>query len=137
MTQQMTSRERVATALNHQEPDRVPLDIGAGQSTGLVVEAYENLQAYTGITGASGWLSKIFRVARLDDATLARLGSDVRPLQLRKPRNWQTPVSEDGTLIDEFGIKWQQAPLPGEGHYWEQTTFPLGEATIADLDRYP
>jgi uroporphyrinogen decarboxylase len=137
MTKQMTSRERVATALNHQEPDRVPLDIGAGQSTGLVVEAYENLQAYTGITGASGWLSKIFRVARLDDAMLARLGSDVRPLQLRPPRHWQPPASEDGTLIDEFGIKWQQAPLPGGGHYWEQTTFPLAEATIADLDRYP
>ena len=68
MTKQMTSRERVATALNHQEPDRVPLDIGAGQSTGLVVEAYENLQAYTGITGVSDWLSKTFRVARLDDA---------------------------------------------------------------------
>ena len=28
------------------------------------------------ITGASGWLSKTFRVARLDDATLTRLGSD-------------------------------------------------------------
>jgi uroporphyrinogen decarboxylase len=107
MTKQMTSRERVATALNHQEPDRVPLDIGAGQSTGLVVEAYENLQAYTGITGVGDWLSKTFRVARLDDATLARLGSDVRPLQLRPPRHWQPPVSEDGTLIDEFGIKWQ------------------------------
>ena len=137
MTKQMTSRERVATALNHQEPDRVPLDIGAGQSTGLVAEAYENLQAYTGITGAGGWLSKTFRVARLDDATLARLGSDVRPLQLRPPRNWQPPASEDGTFIDELGIKWQQAPLPGRGYYWEQITFPLAEATIADLDRYP
>jgi uroporphyrinogen decarboxylase len=137
MTKQMTSRERVATALNHQEPDRVPLDIGAGQSTGLIVEAYENLQAYTGITGASGWLSKTFRVARLDDATLARLGSDVRPLQLRPPRNWQPPASEDGTFIDELGIQWQQAPLPGRGYYWEQITFPLAEATISDLDRYP
>ena len=40
---EMTPRERVMTALDHKEPDRVPLDIGGGQSTSLVAEAYENL----------------------------------------------------------------------------------------------
>ncbi len=33
---EMTSRERVQIALNHQEPDRVPLDIGGGASTTIV-----------------------------------------------------------------------------------------------------
>ena len=32
----MNSRERV-TALNHQEPDRVPLDIGGSPTTGMHV----------------------------------------------------------------------------------------------------
>jgi len=34
-----TSRERVARALNHQEPDRVPLDLGASATTGMQVSS--------------------------------------------------------------------------------------------------
>ena len=33
----MNSRERVRIALNHQEPDRIPLDLGAGFQTGMHV----------------------------------------------------------------------------------------------------
>ena len=40
----MTSRERVLAAINHREPDRVPLDIGGGGSTSIVVEGYEKLK---------------------------------------------------------------------------------------------
>ena len=40
----LTSRQRVLTACRHQEPDRVPIDIGGGTSTTLVVEAYDNLK---------------------------------------------------------------------------------------------
>jgi len=35
----MTSRERVALALNHQEPDRVPLDLGGSPVTGMHVSS--------------------------------------------------------------------------------------------------
>jgi len=31
----MTSRERVLTAINHEEPDRVPLVIGVNNATGI------------------------------------------------------------------------------------------------------
>ena len=43
---EMTSRERVWAALNHQKPDRVPLDIGGGASTTIVVEGYEKLKQH-------------------------------------------------------------------------------------------
>ena len=33
----MNARERVETALNHSEPDRVPLDLGASATTGMQV----------------------------------------------------------------------------------------------------
>ena len=108
--QGMTPRERVTAALNHQEPDRVPLDVGGGQSTSLVVEVYENLSQHTGQpTGELRYLSYAFRVARLDEATLVRLGSDVRPVTLRAPKNWKPPPSEPGTFVDELGVKWRQA----------------------------
>ena len=40
----LTSRERVLLALNHQEPDRVPIVFGADGSTAMLVPAYENLK---------------------------------------------------------------------------------------------
>ena len=45
----MTSRERVRMALNHQEPDRMPIDFGAMRSTGMMVIAYNNLKKYLGM----------------------------------------------------------------------------------------
>jgi uroporphyrinogen decarboxylase len=44
----MTSRERVLKALNHQEADRVPTDLG-GNQTGIHKLAYINLIKYLGI----------------------------------------------------------------------------------------
>ena len=40
----MNSRERVAAALQHQEPDRVPLDLGASPVTGMHVSAVYQLR---------------------------------------------------------------------------------------------
>ncbi|MCD6289661.1 MAG: methyltransferase [Anaerolineae bacterium] len=40
----MTSRERVALALNHQEPDRVPLDLGGSGVTGMHVSSVYKLR---------------------------------------------------------------------------------------------
>jgi uroporphyrinogen decarboxylase len=134
---EMTPRERVTLALHHREPDRVPLDIGGGQSTSLVVEAYENLNKHTGqVNGETRYLSYAFRVARLDEATLVQLGSDVRPITLKAAKNWKRPASEPGTFVDELGIKWRQAPN-ASGFYWEQATYPLANATIADIETYP
>ena len=42
----MTSRERVRTALNHREPDRVPVDLGAHRSSGIAAIAYHKLRTY-------------------------------------------------------------------------------------------
>jgi len=41
----MKSRERVLYTLNHQEPDRVPIDLG-GAATGIELKAYEVLKKY-------------------------------------------------------------------------------------------
>ncbi len=44
----MTPRERILTAINHQEPDRVPIDLGATPSSGISVIAYQNLIKHLG-----------------------------------------------------------------------------------------
>jgi len=40
----MTSRERVLKSLNHEEPDRVPLDLGASVLTGMHVSSIYKLR---------------------------------------------------------------------------------------------
>ena len=42
----MTSKERVLAALNHQQPDKVPIDIGAAYTTGISVCALAKLRKY-------------------------------------------------------------------------------------------
>ena len=134
---EMTSRERVVTALNHQEPDRVPLDIGGGTSTTLVIEGYDRLKAEWGITGETRVMNKAFRLARLDEAVMVRLGSDTRPLTVRGPLDWTPPPAEPGYFVDTWGITWRQA-FYGDGcYYWELYGNPLRDATIEDLESYP
>jgi uroporphyrinogen decarboxylase len=132
----MTSRERVTAALHHQEPDRVPLDIGGGNSTSLLVETYENLKQYMGINTPTRIASKAFRIAALDEEMMARLGGDLRPVWLKGPKRLAPPPpSEPDTFIDMWGIKYRKADYPG-GYYWEMCGHPLANATISDLDKY-
>jgi uroporphyrinogen decarboxylase len=133
----MTPRERVLAAINHQEPDRVPLDIGGGSSTSIVVEGYERLKRHWGLPAPTRILNEIFRVAHLDEEAMIRLGSDCRPLTGKAFANWSPRPSEPGTFVDIWGVKWKQA-IYGDGcRYWELARNPLAEATIEDLARYP
>lgn len=43
----MTSKERILTALEHREPDRVPYDLGATTDTGIHHICYRKLLQYT------------------------------------------------------------------------------------------
>ena len=47
----MNGRERVLTALQHREPDRVPIDLGGMRSIGITVMAYSRLLDHLGIEG--------------------------------------------------------------------------------------
>ena len=45
----MTSRERILSAINHKQPDRIPVDLGAHGSSGMSFVAYQNLLRYLGM----------------------------------------------------------------------------------------
>jgi len=47
----MNSRERVLAAINHQGPDRVPIDLGATLTTGMHAITYTKLKEYLGMKG--------------------------------------------------------------------------------------
>ena len=45
----MTSRERIIATINHQTPDRIPIDLGATGQTGISVCALTKLRDYLGL----------------------------------------------------------------------------------------
>ena len=45
----MTPRERVLAALNHEQPDRVPIDLSGHRSSGIAAIAYRKLRAAMGL----------------------------------------------------------------------------------------
>lgn len=92
----MTSRERVWKAINFEEPDRVPIDIGATKVTGICIDAYVDLVKYLGIDlGLPKVYEQFGMLARVDDPVRRRLHSDV--IELENPseawglenKNWK------------------------------------------------
>jgi uroporphyrinogen decarboxylase len=129
----MTSRQRVLAALNHQQPDRAPIDIGGSSATTIIGQAYERLKAHLGFTEETQYMKRKSRSVILSEAIAERLHSDTRPLNPGNPDSWQDIFFPDGSFRDEWGVTWSK---PEGGHY-NPTGNPLRQATLADLDRFP
>jgi uroporphyrinogen decarboxylase len=73
----MTSRERVLASIRHQEPDRVPIDLGATPSSGISTIAYYHLKQHLGITeGHVRVYDVVQQLAQPEDCILDRFGID-------------------------------------------------------------
>ena len=130
----MTHRERVLRALSHQEPDRVPLDLGGSRSSSLVVEAYEKLNRHLGSQEPARIFSKWLNIAHPGEAMLKRFDVDTRSLSQGSPDNWQDIVSRDGSYQDEWGVVRSRPP---GSLYYDLTKSPLGgDADVADLEKF-
>jgi uroporphyrinogen decarboxylase len=73
----MTSRERVLSALNHVEPDRVPLDIAGHRSSGVSAMLYPKLRAALGLPARTVRVrDMVQQIAVVDNDVLDALGVD-------------------------------------------------------------
>jgi len=104
----MTSRERILTALNHQEPDRIPFDMGSTQVTGISLIAYRNLRRHLGLPEVELTVcDAIQQLALPDDDIVERLRIDVRGLFPLNSHNWginHLDAGEYWAYTDEWGI---------------------------------
>ena len=77
----MTSRERILAAIEHREPDRIPVDLGATPSSGISAIAYANLKRHLGIGGGPPRIYDVVQqLAEPEEAVLDRFGVDVLDL---------------------------------------------------------
>lgn len=122
-----TGRERLLKTLAHQEPDRVPLDLGSTQVTGIHTIAYHRLRQALGLPPVQAQLSDTIQGLALPDPDLlARLGVDVRGLFPLNSHNWKVVTQEHGdywTYFDEWGIT-HRKPRP-DGLYFSLWKAPL------------
>lgn len=78
----MNSRERVRKAVRHQEPDRVPIDIGGSQVTGICIDAYVDLVKHLGLDSDLPVVYDQFgMLGRLTEPVRKRLHCDVVELE--------------------------------------------------------
>ena len=107
----MNSRERVNITLNHNEPDKVPLDLGGNQSS-IHIKAYKKLLDYLEIEDENvQYADFVQQIVKPCDKVLERFSIDVRYVQ---PLGGMVRVQDMEPqyeakyvgLYDQFGVFW-------------------------------
>ena len=137
----MTSRERLIRALNHEVPDRVPIDLG-GFQTGIHRKAYEALLQHLGMKEDICILDPVQQLAKPSDAILQRFHVDTRYIGAHSPDGLPQGIVKNvrgGKTWydnrDEFGVVWS---MPEDQMLFMDISYhPLADATIKDLAQYP
>lgn len=159
----MTSRERVLAAVEHREPDRVPLDLGSTPSSGISAQAYIRLvRELAEREGRADYEERpkvydvVQELAQPEPWVLDALGADV--LDIGRAFNdgaedwaervmpdgstylypaWFKPVQEGGDLFayDEEGTL--LAKRPSGATFFDERCFPYEEGYPSDYRGLP
>ncbi len=155
----MNSRERVWAAIRHEEPDRVPIDVGGTGVTGVNLIAYGNLKRHLGLTGGRARIFHTWiQVPELEAAVAERLftdtvtlpryrmslglpNTDFKPWTFVDGTEFLVPAGFDPVRNERGDFEWFEhgvkiAEAPGEGtHGFSLRHHPLREATTtAEID---
>ena len=151
----MTPRERVLAALEHREPDRVPINFSGHRSSGIAAIAYAKLRKALGLSRRPIRVyDAIQQLAVVDEDVLDRFHVDTiemgrgfaledehwvnwtlpdgTPCQM--PR-WAAPEREDGAWVLRSKSGRVVGRMPDGAIYFEQAYWPFLDTD--DLDRIP
>lgn len=137
----MTSRERLLKALNHEETDRIPIDLG-GNQTGIHKFAYEGLVKHLGMDGSYEIMDAVQQLAQPSEEVLERFHVDTRYIAAGAASDWKGGVVQNERngrqwhdLTDEFGVTWS---MPDDTpFYMDISHHPLAKASLEDIKDYP
>ncbi|NMB15826.1 MAG: hypothetical protein GX980_01790 [Firmicutes bacterium] len=131
----ITPRQRVLKALDHQVADRVPIDFGSTNNTGITAPAYERLKEYLGVNQETRIYDRMQQLVYVDEEVLQRFSVDTRGLILKGPENTLDEELPDNSYRDEWGIVRRQ---PQDSPYFDLVYSPFGEEMTSQLlDRHP
>jgi uroporphyrinogen decarboxylase len=150
----MNHRQRVLTALCHQEPDRVPIDFGATGDSTIMAVGYQELRKHLGLTPSTTRVIDVFQhTAVIEQDVRLALGVDVMPV-FDEPNEWRSDTLSDGSPA-EFPARFQPhlqddgsqvvfdaagnvvLKMPRGGHYFDPVYSPLAGATsVKEIDEH-
>lgn len=95
----MNSRERIISSIEHKQPDKVPVDLGATPSSGISAIAYNNLKKYLGMAdcGHNRVYDVVQQVTQPEDNIIEMFGADVLDL---------------GRMFNTEDSDWYEHPMP-------------------------
>jgi hypothetical protein len=102
----MNSRDRVEAAINHHEPDRIPIDLGGTAASGINVNAYVQLKEWLGLRTDGIQIFDIFgMMARIEPDVIEHFETDTLLVPSLCPRfgipirDWKPWQLLDGTPV--------------------------------------
>ena len=152
----MNSRERVLCALRHEEPDRIPIDLGGTRQSGIAASAYHRLKQHLGLATPTRVFDLFQMLAEVERPVMERFGADV--VGLYRPdvafgirnENWKPWTLFDGTPVEVPGgfhpvtdpkgdlvlLRGHTpiARMPQDGYYFDRLEIFPG-AAHADVER--
>lgn len=141
MRTDLTPRERLLSALEHREPNRVPIDLG-GNQTGIHRIAYQKLLDCLGLNEQIEIMDLVQQLAKPSEAVLERLHVDTRYVWAKPAASFKGEVvkrERNGRVwhdfTDEFGVTWS---MPGESPFYYDISFsPLAGLSLEQIKEYP
>lgn len=148
----MTSRERLIATLNHQQPDRVPLDLGATSQTGISASTLYKLRRALGLEDRAITVHEPSQIlGMVEEDVIKKLGVDViglwNPYTFMgyKNENWKPWKMPDGTPtrmsghfeydVDEKGVTYCYPQ--GDRTAKPSMKLPAGGCFFDNIDRSP
>ena len=135
----MTSRERVRKTLDHEMPDKVPLDLGSTPTTGIAASSLSKLRKALGLADRPVKVHEPYQILGLvEEDVLDALEVDIVGIQMRDtffgyPNDrWKPWRTADGTDV-----------LVGEGfttivdEYGDTFLYPAGDITAQPSAKMP
>lgn len=150
----MNHRQRVITALRHQEPDRVPIDLGGTTDSTVMAVTYRRLREHLKLGPGKIRVADIYQhTALVEEDVRQALGVDVRFVP-DEPDEWRPGILPDGSPA-EFPAKFLPQrqddssqvvfdaagnvvlKMPRGGHYFDPVYSPLADATsVQEIEHY-
>jgi len=101
----MNSRERILVAIDHHEPDGLPVDVGATPSSGISAVAYHELLDYLGLKDRRNWVYDVVQqVAQPSEEVLNRFRIDAIDLGRTyntRDEDWYDYTLPDGSIAQQ------------------------------------
>ena len=151
---EMNHRERVLMALHHQEPDRVPIDLGGTDVSSIMIKPYSDLRQHLGLGLGVLQMPDVYQQIVTTEEDLRRVFDTDTLFVFHEPREWKKATLSDGILVSvptRFQPKLEAdgsqvlfnpsgnavAKMPLGGLYFDPIYSPLADATsVDDIERH-